>query len=1124
MDDTRRGIELATEIARLYEMTLAIGRSPDLDEMCLAFCRTLAQIHNLSSISVWVRGDRLRRPEDHFVRVLSLPEAGAGAACLPATHPLALAALDDHAISLAIDGGDGDDGLKLITEEGRIRGVVTLFPLGRIGFLKMVATGQRDPLTAREINQLGHVMEKFTVAVEGCLDHRDLQSAKAEKEESEERLELALTGADLGNWVWDIPANIVRFDPRWAAILGFGPGELPPGLQAWEERVHPDDVAMVTAAMYAHMEGRSPTYETEHRLRHRDGHWVWVLDRGRVLRWGEQGQPLRAAGTTLDVTRRRDAAIRIGLLPSLRDITSDVLNSFLRADDLSAAINMILERVGSALNVSRSYLFRYRNDMSWLSNTHEWCAPGVAAQIQNLQQLPASEFPWWNRELQEGRTIHIADLAKADLDDQTRGMLESQDIKALLVLPVTINGKLEGFFGFDETSMPREWHNEETALLAVMVEAYSRAVERTIANRIQSSTTRLLAEALERAEEASQAQASFLARMSHEIRTPLSGITGLGRALARTDLNDGQREFLRALLNSASSLRDIIGDILDFSKISEKKVQPQARAISPVDLLEDVAQTHAASARAKGLAFYCDLEPTLPSTIFVDPVHLRQIVGNLLGNAVKFTNGGSISLEAGVTRFDENDVGLEIRVRDTGIGIDAETLPKIFEPFVQADHSTRRRFEGTGLGLAIVRQLVELMGGSIEVTSEPGRGSCFRCRLPLTAMMMPVLLTTPVRAATNCLQVTGDDPRHVAIVQRQVAAQRLCDDDFTPSDCAGICEWEPNLPIRLEVRAGALIVIDTRRRHVDAAELPLPVRTANLMAHLKRLVARDPDVEVPGALEKSAAACDPASDPCCLAGKRVLVIEDNEVNCIVLGEKLKYWQCNYVLTHDSESALAAYARETFDIILSDIELPGLDGCDIAREIRLRERDTGTNTPIIALTAHVTTQVRQLCLAAGMDAFLSKTEDELALKETMCRLLHCEAAAPADVVAPPCDAAQLRVATRGQTDLARQLIASFAADAQRQIENLAAAFARGDWEQSRRAAHRIKGSALTVGAPRVAEIARRLEAATAETPAEAFQTDLESIREITTEDAAALRRGIATWPPVAPMPPAKGRTP
>jgi signal transduction histidine kinase len=447
------------------------------------------------------------------------------------------------------------------------------------------------------------------------------------------------------------------------------------------------------------------------------------------VRWDEQDRPLRAAGTTLDVTRRHDAAIRSHRLQNLREITSDVLNSFLKTEDLSVAIDMILNRVGTAFGVSRSYLFRYRNDLIWMSNTHEWCAHGVEPQIDNLQQLPASEFPWWNRELESGRTINIANLAEAELDEATRDVLESQDIKALLVLPVMINGKLEGFFGFDETSQPRAWHDEETALLSVMVEAYSRAVERTIARRVQSGTTRLLAEALERAEEASQAQASFLARMSHEIRTPLSGITGLGRALARTELDDGQREFLRALLSSANSLRDIIGDILDFSKISERKLQLQTQAVNPVDLLEDVAQTYAASARAKGLTLYCDLAPTLPVSIMVDPVHLRQVVGNLLSNAVKFTPDGAISLEAGVARTGDDGLHLEIRVTDTGIGIDAETLPMIFEPFVQADHSTRRRFEGTGLGLAIVRQLIELMGGAIDVTSEPGRGSVFCCRL-----------------------------------------------------------------------------------------------------------------------------------------------------------------------------------------------------------------------------------------------------------------------------------------------------------------------------------------------------------------------------------------------------------
>lgn len=1120
MSDKRHGIELATEIARLYEMTLAIGRSPILEEMCLAFCRTVAQVYNLSSISVWIHGDRLGRPDSCYMRAMSLPDAGAGPDSLPTNHPATLAALGGKAVSLAIDGPGGHD---LITEDGPARGVVTLFPLGQVGFLKMVAIGQRDPFQSREISQLGHVMEKFTVAVEGCLNHRDLQLAKAEKEESEERLELALAGADMGNWVWDMVTNQTIFDPRWFALLGYAPEDLPPGLLAWEDRIHASDRPHVVESMMRHVEGLTPTYETEHRLRHRDGHWVWVLDRGRVVRWDEQGRALRAAGTTLDVTRRHDAEIRARRLQDLREITSDVLNSFLKTEDLSIAINMILARVGAALNVSRSYLFRYRNDLTWMSNTHEWCGPGVEPQLENLQQLPASEFPWWNRELEGSGSINIPNLAEANLDKVTRGVLESQDIKALLVLPVTINGKLEGFFGFDETAKPRKWHDEETALLAVMVEAYSRAVERTIARRVQSGTTRLLAEALERAEEASQAQASFLARMSHEIRTPLSGITGLGRALARTELDDGQREYLRALLNSANSLRDIIGDILDFSKISEKKVQLQTQTVSPVDLLEDVAQTYAASARAKGLAFYCDLRSTLPGSIVVDPIHLRQVIGNLLSNAVKFTAHGAISLEAGMTRFDDQ-IHLEISIRDTGIGIDAETLPRIFDPFVQADHSTRRRFEGTGLGLAIVRQLVELMGGTIDVASEPGHGSEFCCRLPMTTAFMPVLAFEAAKPQTNYLQVTGDDPRHVAIVQRQVAGKRLCEDGFVPQACDGLCEMATDVPILLEVSSGALRIIDSRRRSADPVELPLPVRTANLMAHLRRVSQRDASVagaRSPGDLPSKGS---PDGGAGCLAGKRVLVIEDNEVNRVVLGEMLRHWKCHYVLAPDGEAALAAYARETFDIILSDIELPGLDGCDITREIRRRERGTGTNTPIIALTAHATTQVRQSCRAAGMDAFLSKSEDEQVLRDTMCRLLHCEMPeeAVAETRSPPAE--QLRVATRGQTDLARQLIGTFVSDAHRQVENMATAFASGDREQARRAAHRIKGSALTVGALRVADLARRLESAAAESPPAELLPELENITRILNEDVASLRRGIDNWSPALPVDPTRGSNP
>jgi len=1051
-------------IGCLYELSLSVGTSLDLAEMCVAFCRSITDQLGLASTAVWIRGDRMGADLDSLVRAFSLPVRDTEPGSIARDHQLAMAVADVEAVSYVNDAWPCAD-----TDNPAC---ITVFRLADLGLFELVAADGREPLDASSLAQLGKVMAQFAAALGGCLDHRDLINAVNARRrvelvlrENQERLNLVLSGADLGTWDWNIITGEVAFDEHWAAMLGHDLNRLAPALSTWENLVHPDDLPDVMEKLQAHLDGATGIYESEHRMRHQDGRWIWILDRGRVLAWDAAGKPARAVGTHLDITRRRENEQRAQRLGLLREITSEVLNTFLETDDLDRAINMILQRAGRFFGVSRSYLFRYRESMTWLSNTHEWCAPGVEPQLENLKHLPASAFPWWNRELLAGRVIRIGDLAQADIDAQTREVLESQDIKALLVLPVVIHGRLEGFFGFDETESIRQWYDEETALLSVMVEAYARAVERTIAQRNQTATTRLLADALERAEKASQAQASFLARMSHEIRTPLFGIIGLSRALARTTLQADQREKVRTLMQSAQTLHDIIGDILDFSKLNEDKTRPEVQAFCPRDLLENLAQTYAEAARSRGLAFYCDLDPGLPDEVRVDPTHLRQVLGNLLANAVKFTDSGSISLDSEVRRDPGGRVSWLISVQDTGIGIPTEIHASIFEPFAQGDVSTRRVFEGTGLGLAIARQLVELMAGSIEVVSEPGKGARFTCVIPLDDGASVPDGATP---EWTCPDVTGDDPRHIRLVSRQLASLFCKDGPRDDTSCDRSCRLA-RFGVTLVVHQGQLHVTRRHDGRTETAEFCLPVRTESLREYFQRLERREKPVT-----QQLATPAAPSATTT-LAGCRILVVEDNEVNSLVIGDLLRHWGCDAEIVSDGEGALAAHGRSRYDVILTDIELPGRDGYDITQEVRRREEATGVRTPIIALTAHALSDVRSRCLAVGMDDFIVKPLDEDRLFDAIVR--HRRVTLPATEVTPTTDRRRLWTATRGNLDLARRLVATFAASATAYVAEIAAAHARGEAEARRKVAHALKGSAMTVGATEVAELARELDAPT-----------------------------------------------
>jgi PAS domain S-box-containing protein len=1107
-------IDVAAQISRLYELSLSIGTSLGLAEMCQTFSRTAMSRLGLASVSVWVPGERMQGRPQTLVRAFASPTAGMGPDELPVDHPVTRMMHERTEVSMAFDDTTNRE---LVTEEVFDRGVVTMFRLHDVGLLRMIAAGDRQPLQARELSQLRSVMDVFAVAVDGCLDHRDLIHAVAARQkaervlrESEERLELALAGANLGCWDWNVATGEVHYDERWTAMLGYRANELEPHISTWERLVHPDDRPLAEHALTEHLEGRRSWYETEHRLQHRDGHWVWVLDRGQVLRWDSAGRPLRAAGTHLDITARRQSEARTARLGLLREITSEILNAFLETDDINRAVDLILERCGTFLEVSRVSLFRYRENLSLLSNTHEWCAEGVESRREQLQDIAASSIPMWRKRMIAGQSICVNDVDDPEVDHDLQAVMKRQGIRALLALPVTIHGNLEGFFGFDEINGPRVWREEETALLSVIVEAYARAVERTIAQRNQAESNRLLAEALDVAEQASRAQASFLARMSHEIRTPLFGIIGLSNALARTQLDGRQREQIAALTQSAKTLQDIIGDILDFSKLKEKKTAASVQDVPLRDLLEGLAQTYAASARAKGVALYCDLAPDLPATIRSDPTHLRQVMGNLLANAIKFTGEGSVTV-GGALESGAGGSVLVLQVADTGVGIPAESLPQIFEPFAQVDTSTRRRFEGTGLGLAIVSQLVELMGGSIDVQSTLGEGSTFTCRLPLNSAATGLATDDRPLADRIVVSLTGDDPRQVAMVAKQLAAIGVL------RDGDGGAAPEGARRVALEVAEGLLRIGDGR----GAVEFPLPVRTSTLADHLVKTPASPGGEPAPEAPREAASAG-------ILDGRRILVVEDNEINRMVIADLLQHWGCRPVMAEDGDAGLAAHAGGDFDVILTDIQLPDRDGYDVAREIRRREIGTDSRVPIIALTAHALAEVQRACREAGMDDYVPKPLDEQRLLKAITDHLPAapqeeakEPDADSDAPAPTADTAEepaddgvdrsyMQKITRGNATLARRLIETFSRNAATHVADIRSAVAHGDSKTLHTVTHGLKGAAFTIGARRVGEIARDLEQADAMADGDAIGIEVDRLADAIDRAVAALGADIDTW--------------
>lgn len=519
----------------------------------------------------------------------------------------------------------------------------------------------------------------------------------------------------------------------------------------------------------------------------------------------------------------------------------------------------------------------------------------------------------------------------------------------------------------------------------------------------QARTERDLSAARDRAEAAMHAKAEFLANMSHEIRTPLNGVIGMNELLCGTALDETQRQYTDNIRVSGEALLHVIDDVLDYSKIDAGKLEIEAIPFQLSARIEDVAALIAPRTAAKRVELLVDIDPRLPARVVGDPGRLGQVLLNLLGNAAKFTAQGQVRLSAAPLppgpSDPPNSAWIRFEVSDSGLGIPAERLTKLFAPFEQVDASTTRRFGGTGLGLAITRRLVELMGGRVQVESRLGVGSRFVVELPLE----PVAESEPrepaaARVPAGLRVLLADDhPEARAILVGQLEALGAVAEGLDSGEAvlarlrALPAQELPDL-ILLDLHLGRLDGIETARRIQTlpgCRDLPIVLFSADPQGagaeqagiagrllkpirrrELERTLAR---FGLPGASRAAAVARNEIEAlPAGFAGKRVLVAEDNPINQRVVGALLERLGIRVSLAADGSEALELESSGAHDLILMDCQMPVLDGYGATRAIRGRERQLGLPAvPILALTAHALEGERERCLEAGMDGYLTK---------------------------------------------------------------------------------------------------------------------------------------------------------
>jgi two-component system sensor histidine kinase/response regulator len=853
-----------------------------------------------------------------------------------------------------------------------------------------------------------------------------------------ESLNIAQTAAGVATFDFDFRLGRRFCSDNFLELLGMPSSTPLDDLNLSLAKVHPDDFALVRSAPLE-TTAQNPSYRCEYRIRLDGGGERWIGEKAQVSR-DKAGQVERVFGAIVDISdlKRTKAAlgsVEIRLERALRG-TQDGLWEI----DLIANVAWYGLRFGELLGYSAEELTTSPEHFVTLIHPDD-----------RVRARESLENHLANRAVYD---LEFRVLHKAGHYEWMRARGQAE--RAADGTPLRLAGAMQ--------LITDRKHAEQASLEAKLA-----------------------------AEAANRAKSSFLANLSHEIRTPMNGVIGMAQILAETPLDNTQREYLDIIRGSAKALLSLINDVLDLSKIEADRLELEHVEFDLIHLLYETVAATALQTAAKGIELIVTIEPVVPVLVRADPGRLRQMILNLISNAVKFTHEGHIRLYAAAT-VDRGRATLTIEVTDTGIGIPPDRLDRLFKSFSQIDSSTTRHYGGSGLGLSIVKRLAELMGGEVGVRSDVGQGSTFWVkvgvdmvteqprRLPLGSGRR-ILIVDDIPAARDSLEMklrlydfetvsVGGVDEALRELAKHASFDLVLADELMPVrdglDLLTALRSSARLAsipfILLSLFGAEHDVIDHEHRP-DAVGLK-PIRAAQLAALVDQVLT--------GKTPHAPTVRPSVQADHIFRGNKILLVEDNPVNQRVAQRILQKLSADVTIANNGAEALERIAAGSFDAVLMDCQMPVMDGFTATQRIRELESGRGAKRlPIIALTANVMSEDRERCITAGMDAHLGKPIEPAQLIDALSRYLK------APVSAPPIDREALRELTGGDAQFERELAQTFISSGDQCLAEIMAALETDDLDTVRKRAHALKGASANIHAMELSRVASSLESAARE---------------------------------------------